>query len=304
KGSDIAMDVAKMTLVTSDLNSIPKALNLSGNIVRGIRQNLFWKDYFSAQDELEAAYQETYQAAAQGLTSVVSKWIVQGVNAEFEVIPFGQRRASLLELAAPVANEATIKLLLSTLRPTTPVSEVRENALKSVAAQVIKGAYRTIGLRELHALGLSTATSLKLVLDESTSTPESFARIRNQLQVLIALGVNLNEASISTGQEGQLLVTPFAYTIGKDLKLAAYILSLPGVSSDVIVDSPLKSSEKVRAQFVLALARMEQGAALKKVLQTYSMNAFDRMTIAGYLRAEKHVSMAEIVESTHTMGAR
>lgn len=42
KGSDIAMDVAKMTLITSDLNSIPKALNLSTKTVRGIRQNLFW----------------------------------------------------------------------------------------------------------------------------------------------------------------------------------------------------------------------------------------------------------------------
>ncbi len=42
KGSDIAMDVAKMTLITSDLRSIPKALNLSKQIVNGIRQNLFW----------------------------------------------------------------------------------------------------------------------------------------------------------------------------------------------------------------------------------------------------------------------
>ena len=42
KGSDIAMDVAKMTLITSDLRSIPKALNLSRKTVRGIRQNLFW----------------------------------------------------------------------------------------------------------------------------------------------------------------------------------------------------------------------------------------------------------------------
>ena len=41
-GSDIAMDVAKMTLITSDLESIPKALQLSSNTVRGIRQNLFW----------------------------------------------------------------------------------------------------------------------------------------------------------------------------------------------------------------------------------------------------------------------
>lgn len=42
KGSDIAMDVAKMTLITSDLNSIPKALKLSGKTVNTIRQNLFW----------------------------------------------------------------------------------------------------------------------------------------------------------------------------------------------------------------------------------------------------------------------
>ena len=42
KGSDIAMDVAKMTLITSDLQSIPKALNLSRRTVNGIKQNLFW----------------------------------------------------------------------------------------------------------------------------------------------------------------------------------------------------------------------------------------------------------------------
>ncbi|WP_417602352.1 heavy metal translocating P-type ATPase [Owenweeksia hongkongensis] len=42
KGSDIAMDVATITLITSDLNSIPKALKLSSNTVKGIRQNLFW----------------------------------------------------------------------------------------------------------------------------------------------------------------------------------------------------------------------------------------------------------------------
>jgi P-type Cu2+ transporter len=42
RGSDIAMDVAKITLITSDLNAIPKALSLSTRTVRGIRQNLFW----------------------------------------------------------------------------------------------------------------------------------------------------------------------------------------------------------------------------------------------------------------------
>ena len=42
KGSDIAMDVAKMTLITNDLRYVPRALELSRRTVRGIRQNLFW----------------------------------------------------------------------------------------------------------------------------------------------------------------------------------------------------------------------------------------------------------------------
>lgn len=42
KGSDIAMDVAKMTLITSDLLSVPKAIHLSRKTVSFIRQNLFW----------------------------------------------------------------------------------------------------------------------------------------------------------------------------------------------------------------------------------------------------------------------
>jgi Cu2+-exporting ATPase len=42
KGSDIAIDVAKMTLVSSDLKQVPKALRLSKLTVKAIRQNLFW----------------------------------------------------------------------------------------------------------------------------------------------------------------------------------------------------------------------------------------------------------------------
>jgi P-type Cu2+ transporter len=42
KGSDIAIDVAKMTLITSDLQLLPKALKLSRLTVNAIRQNLFW----------------------------------------------------------------------------------------------------------------------------------------------------------------------------------------------------------------------------------------------------------------------
>lgn len=42
KGTDIAMDVAMVTLMTSDLLLLPKAFKLSHKTVRLIRQNLFW----------------------------------------------------------------------------------------------------------------------------------------------------------------------------------------------------------------------------------------------------------------------
>ncbi len=42
KGSDIAIDAAKMTIISSDLSYIPVAIRLSRNTVRTIRQNLFW----------------------------------------------------------------------------------------------------------------------------------------------------------------------------------------------------------------------------------------------------------------------
>ena len=42
KGADIAMEVAKMTLMSSDLNKIPAAIRLSRHTVATIRQNLFW----------------------------------------------------------------------------------------------------------------------------------------------------------------------------------------------------------------------------------------------------------------------
>ena len=42
KGSDIAMDVAKMTIISSDLSKIPQAIKLSKHTVATIKQNLFW----------------------------------------------------------------------------------------------------------------------------------------------------------------------------------------------------------------------------------------------------------------------
>ena len=42
KGTDVAMDVAQVTLMGDDLSAIPEAIQLSRNTVRMIWENLFW----------------------------------------------------------------------------------------------------------------------------------------------------------------------------------------------------------------------------------------------------------------------
>lgn len=42
KGSDIAIDVAKITIISSDLSKIPEAISLFKQTVSTIQQNLFW----------------------------------------------------------------------------------------------------------------------------------------------------------------------------------------------------------------------------------------------------------------------
>ena len=42
RGTDIAMEVAMVTLISSDLQLVPRAYRLSRDTVRAIRQNLFW----------------------------------------------------------------------------------------------------------------------------------------------------------------------------------------------------------------------------------------------------------------------
>lgn len=46
-GSDIAMEVANMTLISSDLNKIPQAIKLSKQTVSTIKQNLFWASCYN-----------------------------------------------------------------------------------------------------------------------------------------------------------------------------------------------------------------------------------------------------------------
>jgi len=46
-GSDIAMETAKMTIISSDLAKLPEAVRLSKETVKVIRQNLFWAFFYN-----------------------------------------------------------------------------------------------------------------------------------------------------------------------------------------------------------------------------------------------------------------
>ena len=47
RGSDIAIDTAMMTLLTSDLMRLPQAIRLSNRTVRTIKENLFWAFFYN-----------------------------------------------------------------------------------------------------------------------------------------------------------------------------------------------------------------------------------------------------------------
>ena len=42
KGTDVAMDVAQITLMADDLKALPEAVAMSRRTVKMIYQNLFW----------------------------------------------------------------------------------------------------------------------------------------------------------------------------------------------------------------------------------------------------------------------
>ena len=48
RGTDVAMDVAQVTLMSDDLNRLPQAMKLSRKTVGMIRQNLFWAFIYNA----------------------------------------------------------------------------------------------------------------------------------------------------------------------------------------------------------------------------------------------------------------
>ena len=55
RGSDIAIDTAMLTLLTSDLLRLPQAIRLSARTVRTIRQNLFWAFFYNVVSVPNAA---------------------------------------------------------------------------------------------------------------------------------------------------------------------------------------------------------------------------------------------------------
>lgn len=125
KGSDIAMDVAKMTLISSDLNKITDAIRLSQATVRTIRENLFWAFIYNLIGIPVAAgilypingflLNPMIAGAAMAMSSVSvvsnslrlkrKKFAHTAVTVQEEVQPTEEITAPAAETAAPSASE-------------------------------------------------------------------------------------------------------------------------------------------------------------------------------------------------------
>lgn len=125
KGSDIAMDVAKMTLISSDLNKITDAIRLSQATVRTIRENLFWAFIYNLIGIPVAAgilypingflLNPMIAGAAMAMSSVSvvsnslrlkrKKFAHTAVTVQEEVQPTEETTIPATETAAPAASE-------------------------------------------------------------------------------------------------------------------------------------------------------------------------------------------------------
>lgn len=125
KGSDIAMDVAKMTLISSDLNKITDAIRLSQATVRTIRENLFWAFIYNLIGIPVAAgilypingflLNPMIAGAAMAMSSVSvvsnslrlkrKKFAHTAVTVQEEVQPTEESTMPAAETAAPAASE-------------------------------------------------------------------------------------------------------------------------------------------------------------------------------------------------------
>lgn len=125
KGSDIAMDVAKMTLISSDLNKITDAIRLSQATVRTIRENLFWAFIYNLIGIPVAAgilypingflLNPMIAGAAMAMSSVSvvsnslrlkrKKFAHTAVTVQEEVQPTEEITVPATETAAPAASE-------------------------------------------------------------------------------------------------------------------------------------------------------------------------------------------------------
>lgn len=94
KGSDIAIDVADITLVGSDLTLVPRALELSRNTVKTIRQNLFWAFIYNligipiAAGILYPAYGFLLNPMIAGAAMALSSVSVVGNSLRLKILKF------------------------------------------------------------------------------------------------------------------------------------------------------------------------------------------------------------------------
>lgn len=128
-GSDIAMDVAKMTIISSDLTKIPEALKLSRLTVRTIRQNLFWAFIYNI------------------IGVPIAAGVLYPVNG-FLLNPMIAGAAMAFSSVSVVTNSLRLKRkkIEITEKPATAPTEEPENEVKPLTEKIMKKEFKVEGM--------------------------------------------------------------------------------------------------------------------------------------------------------------
>ena len=128
-GSDIAMDVAKMTIISSDLTKIPEALRLSRLTVRTIRQNLFWAFIYNI------------------IGVPIAAGVLYPING-FLLNPMIAGAAMAFSSVSVVTNSLRLKRkkIEITEKPVLPLAEQAENEVKPLTEKIMKKEFKVEGM--------------------------------------------------------------------------------------------------------------------------------------------------------------
>ena len=287
--------------------------------------------YYKDRQEIFESYNEDLAQAKSYIRDIKAKELKKLLYPNDQSVKkaFGAKKfkLALLEHASEQynLNDETLSIIIGTFdNPESMQGEAQEtasaecdnaecaNVLEKLFKAVIEGRLKLVTYSDLNKLGLPVVNGLRAALEidlknlNQQQKQKRINRAKSVFDFYTQNGVDLNQPLIPVQNDDESdvflpvikNVTAFDYALGSNIELAAYLMAMPTADLKIIENSDLKNSEQKRIDFIYALLPLNQTDALTKVLSVFELNAFKRMQIAGYMRAEGFEAFAKIIETT------